>query len=163
MRHPVKTLPVLLFLFLLAGCSDDIEKMKLTKEERERIIPLQNPFGSNLIRLNPQGKAGTVLIGLQSCKVYRAETEQGVVTEWVRVPELTMAAEEFLSGGGCDSELMEYDGKYLKVGFCRIPIGAGGGCGGEIGSSHRSRNGKDWEVQVGKDKWKLVSRVSVSQ
>jgi hypothetical protein len=161
MRHPMKILRALLFLLLLAGCSDDIEKIKLTKEERERILPLQNPFGSNLIRLNPVGEAGPVLIGREGCRVYRAETEQGVVTEWVRVPELR--GQEFLSGGsGCERERMDYDGKYLTVEFCRMLIGAGGGCGGGI-SPHRSRNGKDWEVQVGKDKWKPVSRVSVSQ
>jgi hypothetical protein len=162
MRHPMKILRALLFLLLLAGCSDDIEKMKLTKEERERILPLQNPFGSNLIRLNPPGKAEPVLIGRTGCRVYRAETVQGVVTEWVRIPELT--GQEFLSGGsGCDAESIEYkyDGKYLTVGFCRMLIGAGGGCGGGI-SPHRSRNGKDWEV-LEKDKWKPVSRVSTYQ
>src|SRR6187402_2741993 len=88
MSQPQKILCVLLSLLLAAGCADDIEKMKLTKEEKERVLSLQNPFGSNLVRLNASGDDGPVLIGLQDCKVYRAEPEQGVVTEWVRVPEV---------------------------------------------------------------------------
>jgi len=156
MKPPKKTLYLLLILLIAAGCTDDIEKMKLTKEERERILPLQNPFGSNLVRLNPLGKGSPVLIGLQGCKVYRAEPEQGVVTEWVRVREV--GGFDLLSSS-CSREHMEYDGEYVTVEFCRTPIGAGGGCGGGI-APHRSRNGKNWEKRVGKDKWKPIGEHS---
>lgn len=154
MRHPQKTLHVLLSLLLAAGCTDDIEKMTLTKEERERVISLQNPFGSSLVRLDPLGKDGPVLIGLQDCKVYRAEPEQGVVTEWVRVPEVDGA---YPLPSGCGGERMEYDGEYVTIEFCKTPIGAGGGCAGGI-SPHRSRDGKDWEARVGKDKWNPIGK-----
>ena len=154
MKQPQKILRVLLSLLLVAGCADDIEKLKLSKEERERILPLQNPFGSNLVRLNASGEDRSVLIGLQDCRVYRAEPEQGVVTEWVRVQEV---------GGWyplpsvCSWERVEYDGEYVIIQFCKTPMGAGGGCAGGI-SPHRSRNGKDWEVYLEKDKWKTVGK-----
>lgn len=156
MKPSKKTLFPLLFVLIAAGCADDVEKMKLTKEERERVLPLQNPFGSNLVRLNPQGEGGRVLIGLQGCRVYRAEPEQGVVTEWVRVEEVDGI---YPLPSGCDRERMEYDGDYVTIQFCKTPIGAGGGCAGGI-SPHRSKNGKNWEVLVGKDKWKPVDKRS---
>lgn len=156
MKPPQKILYALLSLLIAAGCADDIEKMKLTKEERERNIPLQNPFGSNLVRLNPLVEGSPVLIGLQDCKVYRAEPEQGVVTEWVRVREIDGS---YPLPSGCSRERMEYDGEYGTVEFCKTPIGAGGGCAGGI-NPHRSRNGKNWEVYVGKDKWKPLGERS---
>ncbi|MFZ2268197.1 MAG: hypothetical protein WAV95_11535 [Azonexus sp.] len=156
MKLPQKTLYVFLSILIVAGCADDIEKMKLSKEERERIIPLQNPFGSNLVRLNPLGEDSPVLIGLQACTVYRAEPEQGVVTEWVRVREVDGF---YPLPSGCSRERMEYDGEYVTVEFCKTPIGAGGGCAGGI-NPHRSRNGKNWEVRVGKDKWKPLGERS---
>ncbi len=156
MSQPQKIIHVLLFLLLAAGCSDDIEKMKLTKEERERILPLQNPFGSNLVRLNGSGEDRSVLIGLQECKVYRSEPEQGVVTEWVRLPEIDGS---YPLPSGCSRERVEYDGEYVTIEFCKTPIGAGGGCAGGI-SPHRSKNGKDWEVRVEKDKWKPIGKQS---
>jgi hypothetical protein len=156
MSQPLKILFVLLSLLLAAGCADDIEKMKLTKEEKERVLSLQNPFGSNLVRLNASGEDGPVLIGLQDCKVYRAEPEQGVVTEWVRVPEVDGA---YPLPSGCSGERVEYDGEYVTIKFCKTPIGAGGGCAGGI-SPHRSRNGKDWDVYVEKGKWKPIDKLS---
>lgn len=156
MRQFKKVLLLLLALLLAAGCSDDIEKMKLTKEERERILPLQNPFGSNLVRLNPPGEPGAVLIGLKNCNVYRAQPQQGVVTEWVRLPEIDGS---YPVPSACSRERVAYDGEYITIEFCKTPIGAGGGCAGGI-SPHRSRNGKDWEVHVGRDAWQPIGKRS---
>ena len=150
MRPFQKILLLLLVALFAVGCSDDIEKMKLTEQERGRILPLQNPFGSNLVRLNPSPGDGAVLIGLKNCTVYRAEPEQGVVTEWVRLPEIDGS---YPIPSACDRERIAYDGDYLTVEFCKTPIGAGGGCAGGI-SPHRTRNGKNWEVQIGDKKWK---------
>lgn len=140
-----------LFILLAVGCSDDIEKMKLTQEERDRVLSLQNPFGTNLVRLN--GSEG-VLIGLQDCKVYRAKSEQGVVTEWVRLPEIDRF---YPLPSACSGQQLKYDDDYVTIDFCKTPIGAGGGCAGGI-SPHRSRNGMDWEVYVGNDKWKPITK-----
>jgi hypothetical protein len=145
-----------LSLLLLAGCTDNIEKMKLNQEEKARILALQNPFGSNLIRLSAQAEGRPVLIGLQDCKVYRAETESGVVTEWVRVPEVDGS---YPLPSSCSGEHLQFDGEYAIVKFCKTPVGAGGGCAGGI-DPHRSRNGKDWEVFLGKGGWTPVGKRS---
>lgn len=154
MRHSPKFVQAFLFLLLASGCTDEIEKMKLTKEERERVLALQNPFGSNLVRINGSEKSEPVLIGLQNCKVYRAEPEQGVVTEWIGVSEVDG---DYPLPSGCSREQVSYDGEYVTIKFCKTPIGAGGGCAGGI-SPHRSRNGKDWEVHVKGDKWKSIDK-----
>ena len=154
MKQLQKILHALLSLVLIAGCTDDIEKMKLTEAERERILILQNPFGSDLVRLNASGENGPTLIGLQHCTVYRAELELGVVTEWVRVPEVDGS---YPLPSACSNERVEYDGEYVTINFCKTPIGAGGGCAGGI-SPHRSRNGRDWEVRVEKGKWKPIAK-----
>jgi hypothetical protein len=154
MKHSQKMLGVLLFLLLGTGCSDDIEKTNLTEEERAKILALQNPFGSNLVRIESSDRDGIVLIGLKDCKVYRAEPEQGVVTEWVRLPEIDGT---YPLPSACDRERLEYDGEYVTIEFCKTPMGAGGGCAGGI-SPHRSRNGKDWEVQVKDNEWKPIDK-----
>ena len=155
MKQSQKTLQALLSFLLMAGCTDNIEKLKLSKEDRERILLLQNPFGGNLVRINATGKGEPILIGLKDCKVYRAETEQGVVTEWVHVPEV---AEFYPLPSACSRENVEYDGEYVKIEFCKTPIAAGGGCAGGI-SPHRSRNGKDWEVRTEKGNWKPIDKL----
>ncbi|WP_156481057.1 hypothetical protein [Variovorax sp. PAMC 28711] len=155
MKHFQKTLQALLSFILMAGCTDNIEKLKLSNEDRERILLLQNPFGENLVRLNKAGKGEPILIGLKDCKVYRAEPEQGVVTEWVHVQEV---AEFYPLPSACNRESVEYDGEYVRIEFCKTPMGAGGGCAGGI-SPHRSRNGKDWEVRTEKGKWKLIDKL----
>lgn len=155
MKQPQKILYALLSVLLIAGCTDNIEKLKLSKEDRERILLLQNPFGSNLVQVNTSGKDGPILIGLQDCKVYRAEPEQGVVTEWVHVPEV---AEFYPLPSACSRESVEYDGEYVTIKFCKTPMGAGGGCAGGI-SPHRSRNGKDWEALTEKGQWKAIDKL----
>lgn len=152
---PFLQLLVLLPVCLLAaGCADDIEKMKLTEEERGRILALQNPFGSNLVRIGDAGEQAQVLIGLKNCKVYRAEPQQGVVTEWVGLPEIDGS---YPIPSACSRERIEYDGTYIVVAFCKTPIGAGGGCAGGI-SPHRSRDGKNWEVQITNGGWKSLGQ-----
>lgn len=143
---------LLLSLVLVTACSDEIVDMKLTREERDRILSLQNPFGGNLVRLDATGKDAPVLVGIKNCKVYRAQPEHGVVTEWVVVQEVDG---NYPLPSGCSREKIGYDGEYVVVEFCKTPMGAGGGCAGGI-SPHRSRNGKDWEVLAWKDKWKPV-------
>ena len=154
MKQPQKLLYALLSLFLIVGCTDDIEKLKLTKEERERIPVLQNPFESDLVRLNASGENGPILIGLQDCRVYRAELELGVVTEWVRVPEVDGS---YPLPSACSNESVEYDGEYVTIQFCKTPMGAGGGCAGGI-SPHRSKNGKDWEVRAEQGQWQRIGK-----
>ena len=154
MTQPQKLLYALLSLFLIAGCTDDIEKLKLTKEERDRILILQNPFESELVRLNASGEDGPILIGLQDCTVYRAEPVLGVVTEWVRVSEVDGS---YPLPSACSSESAEYDGEYVTIQFCKTPMGAGGGCAGGI-SPHRSKNGKDWEVRAEKGQWQRIGK-----
>lgn len=127
---------------LLTGCEDELEKLKLSDKEKEHVLALQNPFGENLVRLKTAGSDKSVLIGLLGCKLYRAEPEQGVVTEWHRVKEVDHL--NFLSAG-CESKSMKYDGKYLYFEYCSTAIGAGGGCGGGYGD-FRTSNGSDWET-----------------
>ena len=155
MKQHQKIIHVFLSVLLVAGCTDNMEKLKLTKEDRERILALQNPFGSDLVRVNTSGKDGPILIGLQDCKVYRAEPEQGVVTEWVHIPEV---AEFYPLPSACSRESVEYDGEYVTLKFCKTPMGAGGGCAGGI-APHRSRNGKDWEALTEKGQWKPLDKL----
>ena len=155
MKQHQKIIHVLFSVLLVAGCTDNMEKLKLTKEDRERILALQNPFGSNLVRVNTSGKDGPILIGLQDCKVYRAEPEQGVVTEWVHAPEV---AEFYPLPSACSRESVEYDGEYVTLKFCKTPMGAGGGCAGGI-APHRSRNGKDWEAVTEKGQWNPLDKL----
>lgn len=132
----------------VVGCADDIEKMKLSEEEKQHVLSLQNPFGSDIVRLIPPGEKDPVLLGLRNCTVYRAEPKQGVVTEWIRITKLDGS---YPLPSGCSKESINYDGEYVLVSFCKTPIGAGGGCAGGI-APHRSKNGKDWETYAEKGK-----------
>jgi hypothetical protein len=147
----MKIICLLLSLLSLAGCADDIEKMKLTQEEKQHVLALQNPFGNAVVSLSPSDEKGPILIGLKNCTVYRAEPEQGVVTEWVRISQIGF----YLLPTSCFEQRITSDGPYVKIEFCQTPIGAGGGCAGGI-DPHRSKNGKDWEVYEGKGRWKPI-------
>jgi len=83
---------ILALSLLVAGCKDNIEEMRLSPEQKARVLALQNPFGGNLVRLTNPTSGGDVLVGLLACKVYRAEPEQGVVVEWLRVKEVDSVA-----------------------------------------------------------------------
>lgn len=147
---------MLLLPFFVAGCTDEVEQMKLTAEERQRVLALQNPFGSDLVRIGASGGQEVLLIGLKHCKVYRAEPEQGAVTAWTHVTEIDVA---YPLPSACSRERVQYDAEYVTVEFCKTPMGAGGGCAGGI-SPHRSKNGRDWEVSIGQGQWTPIAKAS---
>ena len=144
-------LAVLASCVLLLGCKDDVEEMRLTPAEKSRVLALQNPFGNDLVRLTNAANGTDVLVGMLGCKVYRAQPEQGVVTEWRRVNEVNDL--NFLAAG-CDRHEIRFDGTHVHVNYCTQAIGAGGGCGGGAGT-YRSVNGIDWERKA-KDAWTPV-------
>lgn len=135
--------------FLIAACTDDIEKLKLSKAEVVRVQELQNPFGENYVRFNVPGEEQQVLLGLKECNVYRAKFTQSVVTEWI--PEKTLNV-FYPMWSACSRESLKHDGQYVRLSFCKTPIGAGGGCGGG-GGDFRSINGKDWQFLGANSKW----------
>lgn len=141
----------------MSGCKDDIEEMKLSPEEKTRVLALQNPFGKNLVRLTNAASGADVLIGLKRCRAYRAALEHSVVTEWLRIEEVT--GRNLLAGGGCNSQNITFDGKHVYLDYCATAIGAGGGCGGGAGE-YRSANGRDWE-RKSKGVWVPVKKADL--
>lgn len=137
---------------ILAACADDIEKMRLSDEERSRVLELQNPFGDKYIRFSVSGEESPVLLGMNECNIYQAKLERGVVTEWIKISEL---GSSYPFGSVCERQSIKYDGKYALFSYCKTALGAGGGCGGGAGN-FRSINGREWEVLDGKNKWKIV-------
>ena len=136
-------------VFLAVACTDDIEKLKLSEAEVVRIQQLQNPFGENFARLAIPGEEQKILLGLKDCNVYRAKLKQGVVTEWVSENTLNIF---YPMWSACSKESLKLDGEYIKLSFCKTPIGAGGGCAGG-GGDFRSANGKDWQLLGSNGKW----------
>ena len=145
----VSRIVVLCFAVLITACADDIEKLKLSEEEKVRVLQLQNPFGENYVKFAVTGEAQPVLLGLQQCKVYRAKQELGVVTEWVRETALDTF---YPLWSACSQEGLRQDGQYILLSFCKTPLSAGGGCAGG-GGSFRSLNGKDWQLKGVNEKW----------
>ena len=137
------------FAILVAACTDEIEKLKLSEVEEVRVLQLQNPFGENYVRFAVPGEDQQVLLGLKQCNVYRAKLKLGVVTEWV--PENTLSV-FYPMWSACSRESLKHDGQYVRLSFCKTPIGAGGGCGGG-GGDFRSINGKDWQFLGANSKW----------
>ena len=141
--------------FLMAACADDIEKLKLSDDEKVRILQLQNPFGPNYVKFASPGEEQQVLLGLKDCNVYRAKLKLGVVTEWV--PDNTLSV-FYPMWSACSKESLKHDGQYISLSFCKTPIGAGGGCAAG-GGDFRSTNGKDWQSLSANGKWEnFVSR-----
>jgi hypothetical protein len=143
---------IFISMLILAGCADEIEKMKLSEEEKSRVLQLQNPFEESYVRFNVSGEEYPVLLGASACRLYRAKVERGVVTEWVNIPKLSRF---YPTGSSCTSQSISFDGKYVNYSYCATAIGAGGGCGGG-GGTFRSMNGKEWEKPDGKNKWKSI-------
>lgn len=141
---------IFICMLILAGCTDEIEKMKLSEEEKSRVLQLQNPFGEDYVRLIVSGEEYPVLLGASACNLYRAKVERGVVTEWINIPKLSRF---YPTGSSCTSQSINFDGKYAVYSYCATAIGAGGGCAGG-GGTFRSMNGKEWEKSDGKNKWK---------
>ena len=138
-------------MLMLAGCTDKIEKMKLSEEHRAHVLKLQNPFGEDYVRFSVAGEEYPAMVGASACNLYRAKVERGVVTEWIKIPKLSRF---YPTGSSCTSQSIKFDGKYVMYSYCAIAIGAGGGCAGGYGT-YRSMDGKEWEESL-KDKWKSI-------
>jgi hypothetical protein len=143
---------ILISMLMLAGCMDEIEKIKLSEEDKLRVLQIQNPFGENYVRFSVSGQEYPVVLGVSACKLYRAKLEREVVTEWIKIPKLSSF---YPTGSACERQSIKYDGKYVMYSYCAIAIGAGGGCGGG-GGDFRSINGRDWERLDDKNKWKSI-------
>lgn len=142
----------LTFVILTAACTDEIEKLKLSEVEKVRVLELQNPFGENYVRFAMPGQEQQVALGLKGCNLYRAKLEQGVVTEWIQENTLSSF---YPMWSACSGESLKQDSQYIKLSFCKTPLGAGGGCAGG-GGDFRSLNGIDWQVLEANSKWKDV-------
>ena len=149
-----KILNILSLTFFMVGVTyaADISKLKLSETEKERIFQLQNPFGEHYVRFVVQGQQQPVLLGLKSCQLYSAKQERGIVTDWI---EENVLDTFYPWWSACSQESLKQDGLYIRLTFCKTPIGAGGGCAGG-GGAFRSINGVDWQKLDFKDKWKDV-------
>ena len=125
--------------------------LKLSESDKARILQLQNPFGEHYLRFVPQGQE-PVLLGLKSCQLYRAKLEKGIVTEWMEENALSTF---YPWWSGCSQESLKQEGAFIRLTFCKTPLGAGGGCAGG-GGDFRSINGVDWQKREFNDKWKNV-------
>lgn len=143
---------VFTFVILSAACADDIEKLKLSEAEKVRMLQLQNPFGENYVRFAVSGQEQQVALGLKECNLYRAKLELGLVTEWIQ--ENTLAT-FYPLWSACSRESLKRDGEYIRLSFCKTPMGAGGGCAGG-GGDFRSLNGTNWQVLESNSKWKNI-------
>jgi hypothetical protein len=137
------------FVILAAACTNDIDKLKLSEAEKVHVLQLQNPFGENYVRLTVPGQEQQVALGLKDCNLYRAKLELSVVTEWVQDNTLSTF---YPLWSACSRESLKQDGQYIRVSFCKTPLGAGGGCAGG-GGDFRSINGIDWQVLEANNKW----------
>lgn len=61
---------------ILAACADDIEKMRLSDEERSRVLELQNPFGDKYIRFSVSGEESPVLLGMNECNILTRQSNR---------------------------------------------------------------------------------------
>jgi hypothetical protein len=103
-------------------------------------------FGKNLIVAHLPGRTDPLIVGASGCKLYRARIEHQEIVGW----DVTLAADwgaiaypQFLTA--CSNESLSWDGKYVRVYFCALAIGAGGGC--TNGGYYRSRTGaRPWWI-----------------
>lgn len=149
LNHQIYKLFILGVAILIAACADDIEKLKLSEDEKVRIFQLQNPFGENHVSLAVPGEAQQIRLGLKECSLYRANVTQGVVTEWVAENALRVF---YPMWSVCTQESLKLDGQYISLHFCKTPLGAGGGCAAG-GGNFRSLNGKNWQLLGANGKW----------
>ncbi len=111
----------------------------ISNEDRAR-------FGKNLIVVHLPEHADPLILGASGCKLYRARIEHQDVTGW----DVTLAADwgataypQFLTA--CMRESLSWNGGYVRVYFCALAIGAGGGC--TNGGYYRSRTGaRPWAI-----------------
>ena len=114
-------------------------------------------FGNNLIVVHLPAQRDPLILGASGCKLYRARIEHEDVIGW----DVTLAADwgatsypQFLTG--CTDESLSWDGRYVRVYFCALAIGAGGGC--TNGGHYRSRAGARpwWISDDGVHEWRLL-------
>ena len=116
-------------------------------------------FGQNLIVVHVPGRGDPLILGASGCKLYRARIEHEDITGW----DVTLAADwgavaypQFLTA--CTRESLAWDGHDVRVYFCALAIGAGGGC--TNGGYYRSRTGARpwWISEDGVHGWTLLPR-----
>jgi hypothetical protein len=103
-------------------------------------------FGKDLVVAHLQGRTDPLILGASGCKLYRARIEHQDIVGW----DVTLAADwgadaypQFMTA--CMRESLAWDGKYAKVYFCALAIGAGGGC--TNGGYYRSLTGaRPWWI-----------------
>ncbi len=103
-------------------------------------------FGKNLIRVHVPGKPDPLILGASGCKLYRARYEHQDIVGW----QVTLAADWAQPSRVYDrlhGRVAFMGRKYVKVYFCALAIGAGGGC--TNGGNYRSSTGaRPWQVSV---------------
>ncbi|MGA8534621.1 MAG: hypothetical protein WB615_10975 [Candidatus Tumulicola sp.] len=150
MRH-VCTALVFAILFVTAtGCAH--VPYAISDDDRSR-------FGKDLIVVHLPGHNDPLILGASGCKLYRARIEHQDIVGW----EVTLAADwgapaypQFMTG--CMRESLAWDGTYVKVYFCALAFGAGGGC--TNGGYYRSRTGTRpwWISDDGLHAWTVLPR-----
>lgn len=111
----------------------------MSDQERARVLELQNPFGLDHLRWHPIGAPGPITLGLSACNLYRATTEQGVITGWER----QKLPEDFDPLSGCVSHSIGKEGLHAVVMLCKQIIGAGS-CRRQV---FHSADGLRWEIR----------------
>lgn len=132
----------------VAGCAH--KPYAISDADRQR-------FGKNLIVVTLPNRADPLILGADGCKLYRARIEHRDIVGW----DVTLAADWAGSYPGfmtaCMRESLAWDGKYVRVSFCALAIGAGGGC--TNGGDYRSRTGaRPWWIARSPNDWVLLPR-----
>jgi hypothetical protein len=92
----------------------------------------------------------TVTLQMGDCRIYRVERNWLGRTHKTRV----LSTDFYLGFTACTRQSLRKEGDYAIASLCRQAIGAGGGCASS--GTYRTRDGEQWEKQIGKDKWAPV-------
>lgn len=143
--------------FIVSGCSDEVENTRLTEQEKQKIINIQDPFTKPVVKLLPANSEEPLFFGLQDCKVYEAKVIKGVIIEW----DLIIKPDFYPFGHTCTRQKMHLlEGEGLFIETCTQAFGAGGGC---ITSGHyRTIDGIHWEREQGSE-WKAYTKLNHSE
>jgi len=148
---------LLLVIFIISGCSDEIEALTLTDEERQKVIHIQNPFTEPVVKLSPVNNEESLIFGIQDCKVYEAKVIKGVVVEW----SLIIKPDFYPFGHACTRQKMHFlEGGELFVQTCTQALGAGGGC--ITSGRYKTIDGIHWERE-GNGEWKAYNKLNHSE
>jgi len=112
------------------GCKDD------TKLEGTRV------------ELTVDGRKLTLQMG--DCRIYKVERNWLGRTHKTRV----LSTDFYLGFTACSHQSLSKEGEYAIASLCRQAIGAGGGCASS--GTYRTRDGEQWEKQIGEDNWAPV-------